>query len=160
MPSPRRRAFASAPHPHWGRCLSTLFGVGRCPPQITASQSWQALRSGASKVCVTSAQHLAVYGFPKTDAPALSRATHFYKQNAPRASVLAIRGHPRASVLRNVGVEGHPFSQNGHPLNQNAILGGHQAQPVAPFRILRAFLRTHVFANSTTKLGLTLAKQF
>ena len=31
-------------------------------------------------------------------------------QNAHRASVLTFGGHPRASVSRNVGVKGHPFS--------------------------------------------------
>ena len=34
-PSPPGWAFAAVPHPHSGRCLSTLvFCMGRCPPQI------------------------------------------------------------------------------------------------------------------------------
>ena len=81
----------------------------------------------------------------KTDAPVLGRATHFYRSNAPGASVFVKKGHLRASVFQNVGVEGHPFSQNGHPFCQNAILGGHQALPVAPFKILKGNPAEHSF---------------
>ena len=61
--------------------------------------------------------------------------THFYEEDAPGASVFMFRGHPGASVSRNVGVEGHPFPKNGHPFFQNASFEGHQAQPVAPFKM-------------------------
>ena len=47
------------------------------------------------------------------------------------------RGHTGASVSKNVGVEGHPFLKNVHPLNQNTIFRGHQAQLVPPFKILK-----------------------
>ena len=59
----------------------------------------------------------------------------FYKQVCHGASVLDILGHPWASVFRNVGFEGHPFSQKGHPLTRNVGFGGHQARPVALFKI-------------------------
>ena len=61
----------------------------------------------------------------------------FYDQTGFGASVFVFRGHPGASVSQNVGVEGHPFLQKGHPLNQNTIFRGHQAGPVRPFKILK-----------------------
>ena len=64
-----------------------------------------------------SSSHVPMSKDSKTDAPALKRSTYFYTQMASGASVLAFRRHPGASVSRNVGLEGHPFSQNGHPLN-------------------------------------------
>ena len=54
----------------------------------------------------------------------------FTSQNTHGASVIGFQGHPGASVSGNVGVEGHPFSEKGHPMNQNTILKGHQALPV------------------------------
>ena len=82
-----------------------------------------------------------IMGRPPPDAPGLPASLcRFYcliGQKCTRASVFHVYGHPRASVSRNVVVEGHPFSQNGHPRNQNTILRGHQTHGVSPLKILK-----------------------
>ena len=73
------------------------------------------------------AQHFQAELSLEADAPTLVADDIFLtNQTAPGASVFMLRGHPWASVFRNVGVEGHPFSQNGHPLTRNSISRGHQ----------------------------------
>ena len=81
----------------------------------------------------------------------------FYKQVCHGASVLDILGHPWASVFRNVGFEGHPFSQKGHPLTRNVGFGGHQARPVALFKIKK--MRNKISIKfSISKLKIVLAE--
>ena len=82
-------------------------------------------------------QALAVFGDQnrKRMPPLVAFRPIFYRSKSPGASAFVISRHPRASVSQNVGVEGHPFSQIGHPLFQNTSFGGHQLQPVILFKI-------------------------
>ena len=87
----------------------------------------------------------------------------FTKQKCHGASVF---GHSGASegirfseTWENVGMEGHPFSQNGHPFDLKPYFGGHQAQPVAPFKILKDG-PPRFFGKATIELRHARTKQF
>ena len=83
----------------------------------------------------------------------------FYKQFCHGASVLGILGHPWASVLRNVGFEGHPFSQKGHPLTRNVVLEGIKRDQLPFLKLKNAAHLTARFGKAIPSLNPAMVKK-
>ena len=80
------------------------------------------------------------------------------RRGHPFLTFRGIRGHP---FLKKGEWMGHPFSQNGHPFFQNTIFGGHQLQPVTPFKIKKGNPATHTFrAPHRSQVGQAITKPF
>ena len=73
----------------------------------------------------------------------------FYRSKSLGASVFDILKHPRASVSQNVGVEGHPFSQNGHPFFKTPFLEGISCNQLLFSKLKKAIQQHTRFAPHT-----------